>query len=75
MEDVRRICLACGEIMNDPTDDQIKRFGRPECCGMEMVAVNISNIHAILKGIDKLKTALEKELIKGFGVEQYLDKK
>lgn len=73
--DKRRMCLACGELMNDPTPEQIKKFGSPECCGMEMVSVNVSNLHAILKGLDKLKIALEKELIKGFGCDQYLDKK
>jgi hypothetical protein len=72
MGDFIRVCLLCGETMNDPTKEQIKMFGKPKCCDTEMVKLPMKNIHAVIKAMAVLKTNLEKELVKGFGCEQYV---
>jgi hypothetical protein len=71
MDGYTRICLYCAETMGELTEAQRKVFGDQMCCGEEMVRVKITNIHAIIKSLDKLKVSFERELLKGFGCEQY----
>lgn len=74
MNEYLRICLYCAQNMNDPTEAQIKVFGIPRCCNdEEMVRIKTSNIHSIIKSLDKLKIIFEKELLRGTGCEQFLD--
>jgi hypothetical protein len=72
MEDYLRICLYCAETMNELTESQRKVFGEQVCCNEVMVLVNVSNLHAILKSLDKLKTTFERELLKGFDCQKYV---
>ena len=67
-----RACLLCGEIMNDPTPAQVKIFGKPKCCSIQMAKLPSSNIRAVIKALDRLKVNLEKELVKDFKCDQYL---
>jgi hypothetical protein len=62
----------CGSIMNDPTPAQVKVFGKPKCCNLEMARLPTKNIHAVIKALDVLKVNLEKELVKDFGCDKYL---
>lgn len=75
MKDDIVVCFYCGEVMNAPTKEQIKMFGKPKCCSELMLKIKASNVNRIIKSIDKLKINLEKELLKGFGCDQYLDMK
>lgn len=72
MNDYLLCCMLCGATMNDLTPAQIKVFGKPKCCSEAMVRVPTKNLHAVIKALDQLKVNLEKELIRGFGCEQYL---
>jgi len=61
------ICIYCGDLMNKPTDNQIKVFGSSalECCGYDMLTIDRNNLHDISKGIDKLKESVNEEIIRG----------
>lgn len=67
------VCLFCGDTRNSMTKEQIKRFGEPTCCESRMIEIDETKAHAIIKGLDKVKVALEKEILRGSGCEQYLD--
>jgi len=67
-------CFYCGEILPNLTEKQIKTFGKPECCGEFMMPIDRNKIHCILKAFNKIKINLEKELVSGFGCEQYVEK-
>jgi hypothetical protein len=59
------ICLYCGEVMEALTKEQMKIFGKPSCCGYDMVAMEREKIHTVVRSIDKLKKNLENQILKG----------
>jgi hypothetical protein len=59
------ICIYCGEFIEGMTPEQIKMFGKPQCCGLNMLVIERERIHIIVKSMDKLKANLEKELLRG----------
>jgi hypothetical protein len=63
MLDAVRVCLYCGEVMEAPNKEQIKIFGKPICCGYEMVLVERNKILTVTRSLDKLKANLEKQII------------
>ena len=74
MNDPFNVCLYCGSTQEPLTEAQERIFGKSECCGELMHQVDRNRIHELLKGLDALKTTFERELVKGFGCEQYLGK-
>jgi hypothetical protein len=71
VDDYLMVCLYCAENMPELNEAQRKVFGEQVCCGEAMVRVKTSNLHSVIKSLDKLKTCFERELLKGFGCEQY----
>ena len=67
-EDCLACCLICGETMNYPTIKQMKIFGSPECCEEEMVPVSKKKLHAVVRGLDKLRANIEESLLEGTGM-------
>lgn len=60
-------CPYCGDTMDMPNEDIIKRFGMAlDCCEFPMVKLDKSNLYKLLKGLDALKTAVEREITKDF---------
>lgn len=59
------ICFYCADVMEAPTKEQIKMFGKPVCCGYDMVAMDRNKIHTVVRAMDKLKKNLEEQLLKG----------
>lgn len=59
------ICLYCGEKM-DWSDEKEDKWGLPDCCEFKMLKVEKNNIFKLLAGLDKVKEALEAELVKDF---------
>lgn len=55
----------CGDVMDTPTKEQIKMFGKPTCCGYGMVPMDREKIFAVVKSLDKLKKNLEEQILKG----------
>lgn len=60
-----RACPYCGEIMNGLTEEQMAIFGRPMCCGYEMVSIDRGKLHMIVRALDKLKEKLEQVILEG----------
>lgn len=58
------ICIYCGEVMEGLTPEQKKIFGKPTCCNYEMLVIDKSKIHTIVRSIEVLKSNLEKEILK-----------
>jgi hypothetical protein len=58
-------CPYCGDVMEYPTEEQIKIFGEPICCGFGMLAIEREKIHGVVRSMDILKKNLETELLKG----------
>lgn len=65
MVDPLVICVYCGEVMNALTPQQEKMFGKPVCCGYDMLRIEREKIHAVVRAADKLKENLEAEVLKG----------
>lgn len=65
MIDPIRICIYCGDVMDEPTERQIEIFGMPACCNQDMLKVERNKIYDIIKGMANLKTKLEEEILKG----------
>lgn len=67
-EDIFLGCVWCGDIMDMPSEDLLKKFGPTalKCCGFEMVKLSRENLYKLLKGLDKLKAAVENEITKDF---------
>jgi hypothetical protein len=61
-----RLCIYCGDVMDEPTERQIEVFGMPTCCDYDMLKVERNKIYDILKGMTNLKAKLEQEITKGF---------
>lgn len=61
-------CPYCGDTMDHPSEDIIKRFGEAalECCDFKMITLDKSNLYKLLKGLEKLKTSIEYEITKDF---------
>lgn len=59
------ICFYCGDVMDAPTKEQTKIFGKPSCCGYDMVLMEREKIHTVVRTIDKLKKNLEEQILKG----------
>jgi hypothetical protein len=72
MNDTLSICPYCGETMNTLTEAQVKIFGSQNCCDEPMLRIKTKNLHAVIKSLDKLRVAFEKELVKDFGCDQYV---
>lgn len=51
--------------MEDLTKEQIKIFGKPSCCEKDMLKVDETKLHTVVRAIDVLKSNLEKEILKG----------
>jgi hypothetical protein len=58
------ICIYCGDVMGDLTKEQIKLFGKPRCCEYDMLKIDDFKLHTIVRAIEKLKSNLEKEILK-----------
>ena len=66
MVDGIRVCLICGELVENPTPRQIEWFGEPKCCeGFLMVPLERNKIFQVVKGLEVLKAKLEAEIVKG----------
>jgi hypothetical protein len=65
MIDPIAICIYCSDIMEAPTKEQIKIFGKPSCCGYDMLYIEREKIHTIVRSLDKLKKNLEDQILKG----------
>lgn len=65
IKDPTLICVYCGEMMKSLTKEQIKIFGKPSCCGFDMLVIDKSKIYSIIKGLDVLKNNLEKDSLNG----------
>lgn len=61
-------CIYCGDTMEPPSPELLERFGTEalNCCGYKMAKLDRSNLYKLLKGLDKLKTAIEHEITKDF---------
>jgi len=59
------VCPYCGEFMDEVSDDFIKKYGEPPCCGLTMLKINVNKLFALVKGLEKLKERVEKEIVKG----------
>ena len=59
------ICLYCGDAMNTLTKEQITMFGRPACCGHDMVIMDRSRLRTVVNALDKLKQNLEAKILEG----------
>lgn len=59
------MCVYCGCLLPGMSEDKIKRFGKPECCEFDMLAIDREKIHTIVGAMDNLKENLEEELLKG----------
>lgn len=59
------VCLYCSELMDAPTEKQLKLFGFPNCCGFDMLKVDRNQVFKIVQGLDNLKAKLEKEILRG----------
>ena len=61
-------CPYCGDTMDMPNEDILKRFGQKalECCNFDMIKLDRSNLYKLLKGLDTLKTAVGHEITKDF---------
>lgn len=59
------VCFYCGDVMEAPTKEQIKIFGKPSCCGYDMVLMEREKIHTVVRTLDKLKKNLEDQILKG----------
>ena len=66
--DILLACPYCGDTMDMPEDKVIERFGDAvlNCCGSKMLELNRSNLYTLLKGLEKLKEAIEYEITKDF---------
>ena len=51
--------------MTAPTEEQASIFGKPKCCGYEMIVVDRNKIHTVVKALDKLKEGLERMILEG----------
>ena len=61
-------CPYCGDTMDMPNEAVLERFGETalKCCGTKMLELNRSNLYMLLKGLEKLKEAIEYEITKDF---------
>lgn len=59
------ICIYCGDTMDAPTPQQEKIFGKATCCGYNMLKIERDKMHTIVRAMDKLRSNLESELLKG----------
>lgn len=59
------ICVYCGDLMDYPSEEWIERFGLPPCCEQDMLQVERNSMFKIIKALDKLKEALEAEILRG----------
>ena len=50
--------------MGDLTKEQIKLFGKPRCCEYDMLKIDDFKLHTIVRAVEKLKSNLEKEILK-----------
>jgi len=68
MTDSFLACAYCGELMDMPSEEILEKFGdiALECCDFKMITLNRSNLYKLLKGVEKLKSAIENEIIKDF---------
>lgn len=57
------VCMYCGCTMENPTKERIKLFGKPTCCGYNMVKIDRNEILVVVKAIEVLKANLEKEIL------------
>jgi hypothetical protein len=58
-------CVYCGSVQEDLTKEQMKIFGRPNCCDYDMVPLDRNKMLVIVKALDKLKKNIEEEILKG----------
>jgi len=65
MIDPVRICIYCGDLMDEPTERQVAVFGMPACCSYDMLQVERNKLYDIIKGMANLKVKLEQEILKG----------
>jgi hypothetical protein len=66
MKDSILACPYCGDIMEQLTKEQRKVFGKPTCCDNEMLTIDRARVYEMIKGLDTLKSNLERETIKDF---------
>lgn len=57
------ICVYCGDLLSGMTDEQMERFGKPECCDFNMLPVDREKVHTIVRSLDTLRENLEEELL------------
>ena len=58
------VCLYCGELL-ELEEAGVKLLGKPKCCQHLMAEIDMNKVHTIVSGLDKLKTNLEKEILRG----------
>jgi len=59
------ICIYCGDVMEAPNERQIEMFGKPICCGFDMLHVEREKMHTVVRSLDNLRQNLEAEILKG----------
>ena len=52
------MCVYCGDLLPGMSEEQIERFGKPECCEFDMLAIDREKIHTIVRAIDTLRENL-----------------
>ena len=68
MIDALLACPYCGDTMDMPSEEIMKRFGEAalECCDFKMVPLDRGNLYKLLKGLETLKKVIEEEITKDF---------
>ncbi len=57
------VCLYCGDFMG-LSESALKIFGKPMCCGNNMINIDFNKVYAIISALDALKKNLESEILK-----------
>ena len=67
MVDPILVCIYCGDLMDYPTENQLRIFGgnMPDCCGLKMLTVERNKLWEIAKGMENLKKKIEEEMLRG----------
>jgi hypothetical protein len=63
MIDQIAICLICGDVMDAPTKEIQRRFGKAKCCENEMVLMDNNKLLHIVRSINTLKKNLETRIL------------
>lgn len=65
-ENALMVCLYCGDTMDKPNKETLKKFKTAlKCCDHPMSEVDMNEAYKVIKGLEKLRTTIEAEMIKG----------